>query len=362
MPIYMDRHDVPGSVTAEMVAELHVKDLHVQNEFCCRAITYWFDDKRKTAFCLIEAPNAEAIQQMHDHAHGQVPHSIIEVDPAVVESFLGRIEDPENTEGGNVISEPAFRVVLMARSGPDASLPRENIFETAQCHSGSLVSETRRSMLYSFRDINEAFLAGRAIMASPEDGLTVAIATGLPLEGDSSFFAGAIHRAGSIAEMMHGKLTLSAEASALFSANGHKGKTDPVALLTPREEETLETFLQHLQLNWQNADLSVADFTKPTGMSRSKLYRTLKTLTGRTPSEIIDDYRLARAAELLEGGRALSVAEIAYATGYSSPSYFSKCFRKRYRKSPSAHLVKMEAEQKLPSFELKLSPVHSALQ
>ena len=52
MPIYMDRHDVSETVTAENVALLHQADLRIQDQFGCRGLTYWFDEKRKTAFSL----------------------------------------------------------------------------------------------------------------------------------------------------------------------------------------------------------------------------------------------------------------------------------------------------------------------
>ena len=115
MPIFMDRHDVSETVTAENVAQIHQEDLKIQDEFGCRGLTYWFDDKRKTAFCLIEAPDAKAIQKMHDKAHGQVPHSIIEVETSIVESFLGRIQDPEKArnKGLNIIDDPAFRTIMV---------------------------------------------------------------------------------------------------------------------------------------------------------------------------------------------------------------------------------------------------------
>ncbi len=115
MPIYMDRHDVSEAITAEHVAQLHQEDLKVQHLFGCRGLTYWFDDLRKNAFCLIEAPDKETLQKMHNHAHGQVPNRIIEVDPRIVESFLGRIGDPEkakNTEL-NIINDPAFRTLMV---------------------------------------------------------------------------------------------------------------------------------------------------------------------------------------------------------------------------------------------------------
>jgi len=111
----MDRHDVSDSVTAEHVAQLHRADLKIQDVFGCRGITYWFDDKRKTAFCLFEAPNEQAIREMHNVAHGQIPHSIIEVDAGIVESFLGRIEDPTEKQNNalNIIGDPAFRTIMV---------------------------------------------------------------------------------------------------------------------------------------------------------------------------------------------------------------------------------------------------------
>src|SRR5690606_22795592 len=120
MPIFMDRHDVSKEVTAEIVANLHQQDLKIQHKFNCKGLTYWFDDKRKTAFCLVEAPNKAALKNMHDLAHGKVPNRIIEVDQAVVESFLGRIEDPEKSLKTklNIINNPAFRTIMIVGFKP----------------------------------------------------------------------------------------------------------------------------------------------------------------------------------------------------------------------------------------------------
>jgi len=110
----MDRHDIPQEITAEHVAKMHQQDLKVQHLYGCKGLTYWCDVGRKTAFCLIEAPDSEAINAMHLHAHGAVPHKIIEVDARIVESFLGRIEDPDKAgdQELNIISDPAFRVIM----------------------------------------------------------------------------------------------------------------------------------------------------------------------------------------------------------------------------------------------------------
>ena len=86
MPIYMDRHFIEGA-TQHSIANAHERDLKIQHKHGVQFITYWFDDARCTAFCLVDAPNKEVIQITHDEAHGSVPHEIIEVDPMIVEAF-----------------------------------------------------------------------------------------------------------------------------------------------------------------------------------------------------------------------------------------------------------------------------------
>jgi AraC-like DNA-binding protein len=61
-------------------------------------------------------------------------------------------------------------------------------------------------------------------------------------------------------------------------------------------------------------------------------------LTGKSPNNFISDYRLKRALALLKTNRG-NISEIAFETGFSSPSYFSKCFQKRYGHLPSDYLL-----------------------
>ena len=64
-------------------------------------------------------------------------------------------------------------------------------------------------------------------------------------------------------------------------------------------------------------------------VSRSKLYRKIKALTGETATEFIRKIRLEKANELLEKTD-LTVSEIGYKVGFSSPSYFTKCFKNHF--------------------------------
>jgi class 3 adenylate cyclase len=110
MPLFMDRHDVRDA-TADAVAAAHQQDLRVQAHHACKTLTYWFDEQRGTAFCLIEAPTEAAVRALHREAHGLIPNMIIEVQSSTVESFLGRVTDPAGS-ATEPIREAGFRALM----------------------------------------------------------------------------------------------------------------------------------------------------------------------------------------------------------------------------------------------------------
>ena len=64
MAIFMDRHDLTG-FSAQDLAQAHEMDLEIQDEYGVKFTSYWFDDDRKTGFCLTDAPDAETAQRVH---------------------------------------------------------------------------------------------------------------------------------------------------------------------------------------------------------------------------------------------------------------------------------------------------------
>jgi class 3 adenylate cyclase len=108
MPIYMDRHDLPGATPTD-VAVAHARDVEVQDKYGVRYLSYWFDYERQTAFCLVESPSRDTAEAVHREAHGLVANSIIEVDPQRVTDFLGI---PPTAALGERYVATAFRTVL----------------------------------------------------------------------------------------------------------------------------------------------------------------------------------------------------------------------------------------------------------
>lgn len=96
----------------------------------------------------------------------------------------------------------------------------------------------------------------------------------------------------------------------------------------------LENVRKNIEENLDNEFFSVVELANAVHMSRSQLHRKLKSLTGQGPNELIRNFRLERALELLQKG-AGNVTEVAFMTGFSSPAYFSKCFSEKFKYSPA---------------------------
>ena len=363
MPIYMDRHNVSETVTAEHVAQLHQQDLKVQHQFNCQALTYWFDEKRKMAFCLIEAPNKQALQEMHDQAHGEVPHQIIEVDASIVESFLGRIKDPQKAhqEGLNIIDDPAFRVIMAtgfdhcafekARSGVvNSHLPvcMKTLAGVFSRFDGRIARQNRNSFLVSFTSVSQALLCAIEIQSNfvewsdevncHEINLKTGISAGVPVTGDKSFFEDVVKTAEQLFYISEAKIVVSPEVKKIYQDENLDIQLDPdlFMILNPSEEKFLNYLMNYMEEAWQNPNLQVEDIGRNMGYSKSQVYRKMISLTGESPNNFIKAYRLNKSLDLIKHQKG-NLAEIAYEAGFNSPSYFAKCFHKKFGLLPSEY-------------------------
>ena len=107
--MYMDRHDLPG-ITPEELADAHMRDMEVQEQYGVRYHTYWFDPSNGSVFCLAEGPSKEAIETVHEEAHGQLASVILELDPtAPLNTMLGVL--PMHPPG-TAYEAPAMRAIV----------------------------------------------------------------------------------------------------------------------------------------------------------------------------------------------------------------------------------------------------------
>ena len=101
----------------------------------------------------------------------------------------------------------------------------------------------------------------------------------------------------------------------------------------PQENDFLSRFRAKVQEHISDENLSVEQIGSEIGLSRVQLYRKVKALTGYSPVELVRITRLKAAAEMLKTTDK-TISEIAYAVGFGTPSYFSKCFKELFGRQP----------------------------
>lgn len=371
MPIYMDLHIVPG-ITAKGAAEAHRQDLLIQSQYNCTCMTYWVDESKDSAFCLIEAPDEDAVRILHDNAHGLITHQIIQVNKTVVESFLGRIYDPETTtllEGQlKVFNDPAFRVLVLIKLIDPNLLNQKlgkfdsealfskyyNSIELKSVEYEGVVAEHNESVdtILSFTSSFNAVSFALVLydLFSVEDrillNLRISINAGMPVSKSDKIFGDTITLGEKLLLLANpNKIILAPIIKEIAHRNFFNESSKNIYVLSPNDEKLYIQLLNVLEENISNESFGVDAFCRLMALSKSSLNRATQSLAGISPNTLLQEYRLSKAFQLLvKNGD--SISEIAFKVGFRSPSYFSKCFKERYDISPSEFVSRLKANNR----------------
>jgi class 3 adenylate cyclase len=217
-PLYMDRHEAgPGeTVSPGDAAQLHSKDLAVQEKYGVRYLSYWFDEARHSTFCLVSAPSRDAATAVHSEAHGLTANKIIEVDDTAVQRFLGNVYEPVAGEAHDasglrtiVVTDVVDSTVLMERLGDREGVAvlraqEEVIKKCLQRSGGRLVKSLGDGVLASFDSVVRALECSLDAQAEvskwaadrdPSIHIRVGLAAGEPVEEGDDIFGSAVHLA-----------------------------------------------------------------------------------------------------------------------------------------------------------------------
>ena len=361
MPIYMDVHIIPG-VKAKDVAEAHVKDVALAQQYKCKCMTYWVDENRENVFCLIEAPEKHVVEELHREAHGLIPHKIIEVSSVLVESFLGRTEDPEDAQitkdGLKVFHDPSMRFLLVTKI-TDAVLLKYKlgnktdellaihdhiVRENLEAYAGREASYNAHNFIASFYSAAKAVACALSIQKDIADaGLSeidfcISINAGEPVTNNDKLFGDTIMFAKRLCALAkENQIAIASHVKEMVSADLFKNAAKNILTLPPADETLLTALFNTLEEHYANPDLNVTDYCQKMLMSKSQLYRKTIVLFGLAPNMLLKEFRLEKALELLKKQRS-NIAETTFDTGFTSPSYFTKCFKKKFGLLPNTYL------------------------
>jgi class 3 adenylate cyclase len=263
MPIFLDRHDMVEQSALE-TAKLHVKDLEIQDQYGVKFLTYWYDEERRTTFCLVDAPNKETADKVHAEAHGYVANEMIAVDLAAVEAFLGRVQDPPSAKT-KPIDDSAFRAIMFTDMVGSTEMTVQLgdtmavellkahdaiIRRSLEQHGGSEVKHLGDGIMASFDDVPASVACAVKIQEEfasfNEKGeipirVRIGIHAGVPIEESGDLFGSAVQMAARICDI--------AQADAILVSREVEDACTGIDLrFAPTGSETLKGFSEPVQL------------------------------------------------------------------------------------------------------------------
>jgi AraC-like DNA-binding protein len=346
----MDFHKIDSdAVTEDDMYKAHLRDIAVQNKHGLIYKKYYLNLPSKTAFCLMESPDKESCVESHKEAHGIGACNVIEVSRE--HEFLpymgmgGQNEkDLALTLSGEIDS--GFRTIMLVDFLgliESQKLLGSIIMNTIKHYNGSVIKVPSEKYMASFIDPNDALACALKILehfdSSDQNSIySLALATGKPVdEHGTNLFeetkakVNVMSRLGFKHEIyMDTETNLSASRSNDFS----KIDAARVTVLDHVSYMEIEKLEKVLLKNLNNSAFKSEGLSKELGLSKTQAYRKISALVGMPPNKLLSELRLIHAARALKKGN-MTVSEIAYDSGFNSPTYFTRVFRKRFNVLPT---------------------------
>jgi len=367
MPVFLDRQDF-YKVTAADIAQIFLEDSRIPKEFGCWVLACWFDQKRKTTFWLIDAPDLETVKEMHCKVHHSNPSQIIQVEEDLIESFLKCVQGPSSFAKNfhpqsPVFQKPIFCVVMaMNLYCTDPYLTGEynkqsKLFEDfrycsqklVRKNKGRIVRSSADSCIYYFDSIFQSIRSALQIQheidvrinRKGEKTMMLSIGIGgVRSNEDCDVFDETYNLARRLCYVAGSdQIVVSSSIREQFPTEDYESlvENNNLKSLSYKDEQFLTRLMDIIEINYRE-DLKIGDFCKTMGESRSQLYRKIIEVTNLSPIALINEFRLKRAADLMNMKNGNNISQIAFETGFNNLSYFSRRFKKRFGLRPSAYM------------------------
>ncbi len=359
MALFMDLHkasDYDVKPTIEEIKRNHIADLKTQEKYGVRFIQYWVNEEAGLVFCLMDGPDKESCIATHQEAHGNIACNMIELKGGDYKVFMGNasaneFDIVENIDG---TFDTGHRSILMADiiTLSNSTLPLEIFNEVAGEFGGRTANHSNARIIAVFNSPSQAIECAKTLQYKFKDLKTdkveirLGINSGEPVTERNEFFGDTIQLTNWLCDIsLNGQISISTHM--MERCKGMFSKTDDneknFKVLSPSDERFLNTFMTTIQPMLSNDVITIEKLSKSVGISRVQLYRKITFLTGHPPNNFIQELRLKKALGLVMQKYG-NIAEIAFESGFNSPSYFAKSFQKRFGSLPAQILKFVQAD------------------
>ena len=325
-----------------------------------KGAVYWFDKQRNKAICLVDVPDEENIRLMHSKLFGSIPLKIIEIDSGVVTHFIEQLRSSEYLDEG-LCNRKDYLIILSRKLSPekiraeDRKLVKElmqdfhiKTTKTVLKYEGQIIRFYEDYLQVSFDSSHEAIACSLKLdeqFNSCREKIPfckVSMKIGISFSGLVNWqidpLDDAMHQARRMSYVADNRIMVSAAVKQQYDSESTKQLDGNKIRVLSNEEQTFITRLMDcMEEKWKDENLQVNDLGAYMHCSKSKIYRKMMELIGQSPNTFIKNYRLDRSVDLIRQKHG-NISEVAFESGFGSPSYFTKCFQNRFGLNPTEYI------------------------
>lgn len=318
------------------------------------SIRYWYSKKLKKAICFFDVENTDVLDLWRGDA--TFPHDVTEISAESFARMAKQLETLNNHGGKDQVG-----VVLCRRISPqpieleESKRFKELMSEFNQktkdlvLNSGGVGPvalddymhvrfDNLKMALECALQLRQLFMQCRKKISTCKISINIGLSPDLAERAKLHAAEESVKSARRLSYMNGDLIVLSNQLSDNRSALRAEKF---IRILNYQQEKFLHKLMDCLEKHWQDENFQVEDIGNQLNCSKSKIYRQMMDLLGKSPNQFIKEYRLNRAIDLIRAQRR-NISEIAFESGFGSPSYFSRCFQKRFGLNPSDFIATME--------------------
>jgi AraC-like DNA-binding protein len=355
----MDFHKI-ANVTIDDVKKAHLADEAIQDKYGVKYHQFWVNQDTGSVFCLVEGPDKETCERVHQMAHGNLACALTEVEIGFYEKLMGKEHKVQegHVKNNDGSEDLGYRNILIAsvygktraHSLTDLSQlqrphwARKIIMQNIAAYQGrELAWEKDDSLIGVFHNASHAIQCALQIQQElmhfqqkqPEIIFKIGISASQPVTEQGDFFKEAIKLAHRLSvTVQDNQILISSLVKKLCKTEELLADSSSLRSLNLKEEEFVSNLISIAEAKLADQQFDLNRLSNEVCVSRPQLYRKVMSLTGRSPIDFIRDLRMDKALALLKQKRS-NIAEIAYESGFNSSSYFTKCFTDKFGCTPS---------------------------
>ncbi|WP_417799342.1 helix-turn-helix domain-containing protein [Tenacibaculum sp.] len=341
MSVYLIQHITNNNTAINLAISFYSK---LQQILLKKCINCWIDHKKNSVFFLIKAPNKSSIQKLYYQSINLHPYKITSVNSHLVYAFLKSAQQLKAIQSKSFYEPQKYSVYFLAKIFNKKTLL---VNKTRTCEALSFKKAIIQNLITSYKgyqiEANEEIIASFYSVKNAL-GCTASILDKLNKRADNSstkiiLYTHLNNGKENTSIQITPKLTKllylikKKEPLIVFS----KTRNMPPLLsglkktywLTPEKESFILSFIDILSKNYQNPKFNVSSICTLMMMSKTKLYRNCKDITGKSISQLLKEFRLLKSIDSITMSSS-AISQISTDVGFNSSSYFSNCFKKKF--------------------------------